>query len=368
MSIQSALPRRIVFHPLSCAELGVVRGVLAKDRRFRLSHIGPYIAALAVNIQRKPFVEKTRADVAATPDDWHLASPPVFVVGFWRSGTTLLHEMIAADRAFASPLLLDILFPSDARYLQKYKRKALGAIADVKTDETGAPIYPTRKVDLVEVSLERPQEEELAMCHLAAPSFFRVSFFPRQRAEHIDDALFAAPGSPAREAWRSAHRRFLKTLVNKYRGKRLLLKNPANSTRVADLMEMYPNALFVRIDREREATLKSFQRMMDLSIEQFSLQGSAKPFTREEAEALHTRVLAKLDADWATVPAERKTSLTYDTLVADPVKAVREVYRDLGLPLTKKIQLRQRRKWNKRVKHWSPKPAAEQAGAEDVTP
>ena len=359
MSVQSSLPRRIVFHPLSCAEFGVVRSVLGQDSRFRLSHIGPLVASLATHIQRRPYIEKTNAAVAAAPDDWHLQSPPVFVVGFWRSGTTLLHEMMAADKSFVSPRLMDILFPSDAPYLQGHKRKALGAIAQVKTDEAGAPIYPTRQVDLVEVSLHRPQEEELALCHLAAPSFFRASFFPRHRDAHIEEALFSAPDSAARASWRAAHMQFAKTLVAKYPQQRILLKNPANSARVDDLMAMYPKALFVRIDREREAVLKSFQRMMDLSIAQFSLQGSAEPFSRAEAEALYERVIAKLDADWAAVPEERKTQLTYDTLTADPVDAVRRIYKTLKLPRSKDTALRQRRRWENRVRHWSPKPATD---------
>ncbi|MDR4308527.1 sulfotransferase [Chelatococcus sambhunathii] len=365
MSVQSTLPRRIAFHPLSCAEFAVVRDVLGQDDHFRLSHLGPLVAALATNIQRRPYIEKTQAAIAAVPDDWHLAAPPVFVLGFWRSGTTLLHEMLAADPGFASPRLMDILFPSDAPYLLGHKRKAMGAIARLKTDEKGAPIYPTRMVDLVEVALHRPQEEELAMCHLGAPSFFRVSFFPRQRAAHIDDALFPAPGSEAREAWRDAYRRFLKTLVAKYPGQRLLLKNPANSARLDDLREMYPEARFVRIDREREAVLRSFQRMMDMSMRQFSLQGSPKPFLREQAEDLHRRVLAKLDADWATLPAERRTEVAYADLAANPVKVVRRVYRTLGITLSEAAAARHKKRWENRVRHWSPKP---ESGAEPLTP
>lgn len=357
MSVQpTAMPRRIAFHPLACADFGSVRGVLRQDRRFRLSHIGPLVAGLATTRQRRPYIEKTRERVAAIPEDWHRTTPPVFVLGFWRSGTTLLHEMLAIDRGFVSPRLMDILFPADAPFLIGHKRKALGAIERLQFGSDGGPVKLTRMIDLVEVALNRPQEEELATCHLAAPSFFRASFFPNEADRHIEDALFAPEASPAHEAWRDAHDLFLKTLVSKYPDRRLLLKNPSNSTRARDLLARYPDARFVRIDRAPAEVIPSFLKMMDHSIAQFSLQGSRhEPFPRDKAERLHERVIATLDADWETIDPSRRSAMRYEELTADPVNAVGRIYRELGMERTQEAERRQKRFWENRARHWSPK-------------
>ncbi len=36
---------------------------------------------------------------------------PLFIIGFWRSGTTLLHNLMARDRRVAFPNSYEMLFP-----------------------------------------------------------------------------------------------------------------------------------------------------------------------------------------------------------------------------------------------------------------
>lgn len=350
------LPRRVLFHPLSCAEFGVLREVLGCDSRFRLSHIGPLIASAVTSRQRRPWIERTRAAAAAVPSDWHRTLPPIFILGFWRSGTTLLHELLAADRSFAAPTLIDTLFPADAPFLLKPKHDALGAVARIGFDVADRP--PTRMVDLVEVTMRSPQEEEMAMCFLGAPSHFRISFFPRSWQALVEEAMFAAPGSPAAARFRESYDVFLRTLTHKYPGRRLVLKNPANCTRLAMLRELYPDARFVRIDRPRGGVIPSFRKMTDHSFRAFSLQGAPKPIAREEAEAFHARVLARLDEDWLLIEPGRKVSLRYEALTGAPISTVGRVYRELGLIRSAETLRRQRRFWRRRGARWSPKPEA----------
>src|ERR687897_692102 len=37
--------------------------------------------------------------------------PPLFVLGHWRSGTTLLHDLLAVDGRFACPNLYEVMYP-----------------------------------------------------------------------------------------------------------------------------------------------------------------------------------------------------------------------------------------------------------------
>src|SRR6185436_1784397 len=45
--------------------------------------------------------------VAQTP----MHGAPLFVLGHWRTGTTLLHELLALDERFAYPTLYECFFP-----------------------------------------------------------------------------------------------------------------------------------------------------------------------------------------------------------------------------------------------------------------
>ncbi|MDP9222377.1 MAG: sulfotransferase, partial [Actinomycetota bacterium] len=39
--------------------------------------------------------------------------PPIFILGHWRSGTTLLHELIALDDRFSFPTTAQCFCPND---------------------------------------------------------------------------------------------------------------------------------------------------------------------------------------------------------------------------------------------------------------
>ncbi|GLK80207.1 sulfotransferase family protein [Methylopila turkensis] len=284
------------------------------------------------------------------PNDWSLALPPVLIVGFWRSGTTLLHEMLAADRRFAAPTLIDVLCPTDAPYLRKAKQRLTGAIA---------PLMPaTRVVDNVAVTPRSPQEEEAALCHLGAPSSFAAAYFPKRRDAILAEALFFDGAPDARERWRAAHEHFMRLMVVKYPGRCILLKNPSNSTRIPDLLALYPSALFVRIDRDPAEVVPSFQRMTDVANEAFSLQGRAPPLDREAATRFHARVTAKLDADWPLVAPERRVEVLYETFAPAPLRSVDAIYRGLGLERSVEARRRQKRFWLRRGRTWSPQSIA----------
>lgn len=320
--------------------------MLRRDDRFRLSHLGPLLCAALTARQRRPWIAKAQAAAAAVPDDWWRAQPPVFVVGFWRSGTTLLHELLAADRRFATPSLIDVLCPADAPYLLKVKRRLTGVIA---------PLIPaTRLVDAVAVSVRSPQEEEVALCHLGAPSTFAAQYFPKRRDAILDEALFFEGAPEAREAWRAAHDLFLRLLAIKYPGRRLLLKNPANSTRLPELLARYPTALFVRIDRPADQVIPSFQRTTNVADAAFSLQGQATPLDYDAAARFHARVMAKLDADWEQVAPARRARVAYESFARRPLRSLAAIYRALDLDRPTETKQQQRRFWRRRARYWSP--------------
>jgi len=92
---------------------------------------------------------------------------PVFIIGHWRSGTTLLHEMLMHDDSFCCPttyqcfapghfLLTDPLLPSILQWL----------------------IPSKRPMDDVATGWSRPQEDEFALANMGAPSPYRRMAFP----------------------------------------------------------------------------------------------------------------------------------------------------------------------------------------------
>ena len=91
---------------------------------------------------------------------------PVFVIGHWRSGTTLLHELLAKDKQFTFPDTYQCFFPSVFLYPGPILRKLVGYM-----------LPDTRPMDSMPMGIGRPQEDEFALCILGAPSPYRGILF-----------------------------------------------------------------------------------------------------------------------------------------------------------------------------------------------
>ena len=109
--------------------------------------------------------------------------PPVFIVGHWRSGTTLLHNLLSRDPGFCFPTIVDVLRPYDfyPNPLDFVTRRIVLRF-----------LPPTRPMDDVRIDPESPQEEELALATMGAPSFFNCIYFPKEMTSvFAEEVLFA---------------------------------------------------------------------------------------------------------------------------------------------------------------------------------
>ena len=99
--------------------------------------------------------------------------PPLFILGHWRSGTTLLHNMLALDDQFAYPNLYEVFFPHTFLGTEEYRA---GQIAGL--------VPATRLIDSMAQGMEMPNEDEFATCALSLRSPYMLWSFPRNTAHY----------------------------------------------------------------------------------------------------------------------------------------------------------------------------------------
>ena len=79
--------------------------------------------------------------------------PPLFVLGYWRSGTTLLQTLLSKDPNFQHLPLYRTLFPWHFLLTEKIVTKLT------------APFVPkSRPMDNMSVSWDAPQEDDVSLC------------------------------------------------------------------------------------------------------------------------------------------------------------------------------------------------------------
>jgi hypothetical protein len=256
-----------------------------------------------------------------TVRQFELAEPPLFVLGHWRSGTTLLHELLMLDSRHVCPNTYQCFDPGHFLWTEWFVPPL-----------TRWMLPPTRPMDDVRAGWDRPQEDEFALCNLGAPSPYLVWAFPNHGPvadEYLD--LRSLP-APDREAWKRAWYDFVKRVALARRG-RIVLKSPTHTARVRTILEVFPDARFVHIVRDPLVLFPSTVRLWRSLSEVQGLQAPNYNFDWLERNVLDTfvRMYERFEQDRERVPPGRLVDVRYEDLVADPVGQMREVYRRLDL-------------------------------------
>jgi omega-hydroxy-beta-dihydromenaquinone-9 sulfotransferase len=245
--------------------------------------------------------------------------PPLFILGHWRSGTTLLHNLLAQDAQFASPTVYQASFPHTFLSTERtFPRLAASYVP------------PTRVIDNMAMRFDLPQEDEFALCVAGGLSSFLGMVFPRHSAHY--DRYLTLRDVPADEVarWKQTLLWFLKKLTLRY-NRALLLKSPPHTARVRLLLELFPYARFVHICRNPYPVYQSTQRMYDTLVWHTYLQ---RPDPDSVGEGIIRRYATMYDAyfeERTLIPAGQLYELRYEDLAREPVAAVQELYAALGL-------------------------------------
>ena len=112
----------------------------------------------------------------------------------------------------------------------------------------------------------------------------------------------------------------------------MILKSPTHGARVATLRELLPDARFILIVRDPLTNFESVVRMWRKMFETYAI-GPIPPDDdiREAVIADRPRFEAKLASGTADLPENRFTTITYESLVADPVGVIERLYEQLEL-------------------------------------
>jgi hypothetical protein len=245
--------------------------------------------------------------------------PPLFIIGHWRSGTTLLHELAMCDARFCCPNTYQCLAPGHFLLTE-----------DVLAPALAWAIPSRRPMDNVATGMDRPQEDEFALMNLGAPSPYRRMAFPRTGRDAPDALDLQKLPAAERVRWQRALRHFLAMLAIRD-PRRPVLKSPPHLARVGLLDEMFPGSRFLHIVRDPFVVIPSTLRLWRSLHEVQSLQvDDGSTLERYVFEAF-AEMEAAFARDRGRLAPTHLHEMRYEDLVADPVGQLAEAYRQLDL-------------------------------------
>lgn len=251
--------------------------------------------------------------------------PPLFITGLHRTGTTLLHNLLAEHPGIRAPRLWELLAPaspaatpgeraalirSARRYVAEYYRAAPGFHA----------IHPLNAV--------RPEE-----CHRLIGATFRADIYalryhvPRY-AEWLREQDMHEPYA--------YHRVLLSCVLARRPGPNVVLKCPFHLSHLDALASVYPGARVVRLHRDPVACIAS---VCSLTAEVRSARARVvdameigRHWLAHAARALSARPPAGLSI----------LDVRYADLLADPLAVAARVCSFAGIPFTRAAERRMR--------------------------
>jgi hypothetical protein len=261
---------------------------------------------------------KYRRKAEAAP----LEHPPVFVMGHWRTGTTLMHDLFSEDPSLAYPTTYECFFPHHFLLTEDTFPKVMKVLLPKK-----------RPQDDVPVGFERPQEEEFGMMMLGEGTPYLTHAWPRFGPADSDYLDFKGLSAAARKKWADAYMWFYKRLALKHGGKPLVMKSPANAARLKLLTELFPDARFIYIARN---PLAVFPSTVKLWRALYSTQGLHNPpqlnsWLDDYVLDMFVRLTEDFEEDKHLIPKDRLVELRYEDLVKDPIGTMRDIYARLGI-------------------------------------
>jgi hypothetical protein len=133
---------------------------------------------------------------------------------------------------------------------------------------------PTKRpMDNVAITLDAPQEEEIALVNSSAHAPLHFMSFPGTLPDSYDAYVLDLGRDPAKLAgFRSAYLDVLRKATIFAAGRRLVLKTPTNTARIPFLLENFPAAKFVHIVRNPYLVYQSMRNMYRKVLPGDSLQ------------------------------------------------------------------------------------------------
>lgn len=249
---------------------------------------------------------------------------PLFIVGLPRSGTTLLHILLATDRAHRTPLTWEVMSPSPptSKDRQLRIRQAARNLAALRWL---APTFETVHT----TGSELPQE----CVSLMSPTFMSDQFDTMYNMPTYRAWFFSQDLRPAYEF----HRLTLQHLQFRESSDRWVLKAPAHMFAAPALLSVYSDASFVQVHRDPLDAVASVSSLVTILRRVFS--DCVDPVQVGYDAAIYwARALQTFLRERDQLLPSRVCDVHYNDLRRDPVAAARSVYEHFGWRFTSEVE------------------------------
>ncbi len=245
---------------------------------------------------------------------------PVFILGHWRSGTTHIHYLLSKDPHFGFLSNFQSFFFNISSFGHGWLDKLLSPLT-----------VKVRPQDNMDFTVLAPQEEEQVLSNMTEAASVNSFYFPDNRSYFNKYNLFEGISKREKKKWQKAYLYVLKAISNMSKGKQLVIKNPNNTGRIKQLLELFPDAKFVYIHRNPYNVYLSTLHLYRVVLNEMSFQDITLSDNHNMILENYRRIQEAYLKDRALIPEGNLVEVSYDQIGEGSEEMFTHIYKTLGL-------------------------------------
>ena len=250
---------------------------------------------------------------------YKMQEPPLFVLGHWRSGTTLMHNLLCQDPQAGYLTTNHSVFPhhlSSRRIFENLMRIAM----------------PERRpADNVKLSVKFPQEDEFTIGNTHHMCYYYWWYFPKCYKEYYEKYVrFQGQSQNENDQWITSFRGLVTKSLIDTNGVRAVFKNPVMTGRVNTLLEAYPNAKFIYMYRNPIEVFLSSQRFFMGVVKTLWFHEVDQDFIDEMILDIFAKIIHDFDEQKKAIPKENYYEIRFEKFQENPFEHLKDIYEYFG--------------------------------------
>jgi hypothetical protein len=259
---------------------------------------------------------------------------PLFIVGLPRTGTTILHELLAQDPSNRVPLTWEVMHPWPPPERARYETDP--RIAQVEKHFAGVDKLVPGFKSMHPMGAQLPQE-----CVAITQHDFATMLYPT--THYVPSYLQWLDGADMRPVY-EAHKRWLQYFQWRCPAQRWVLKSPGHLWALDALLTVYPDARIVQTHRDPLKVLASLASLVVLlrgmASDRIEPQAIGAEWAVRLAQGLEKTMQVRASG---ALRDDRVFDMHFPEFIRDEIEMVGRIYRHFDMELSEEAEHRMRR-------------------------
>ena len=258
-------------------------------------------------------------------ESYTIQQEPLFILGYYRSGTTYLQQMFMQDNRLGYTSFYQTVFPELMLTFEKSMTPFLEKITNTFRTQNHFHRIP--------FTWRFPGEEDVAMLSsMNADAAQWGILFPGHAANTFTQyALFEKISGEEVQNWKDNYLYLVKKISLANQRKPLVLKSPLNTARIKQLLSLFPNAKFIYISRNPVHVYASCKRLWEMIIKKYVLGNYSAIDLQQIILETYSGTMNSYMKDKLLIPQNKLLEISYENFVGRPLETLERVYEKLEL-------------------------------------